>query len=443
MGEKLAVSVSLACENQPEVIIPLHGEGRSKIEKVPAILRDVKANSDCFDPLVVSIGPYHHGKAQLARMQQHKKTMACQYADKYLTTSLEDLYQKFSPLAIDARDCYTEEEVDKFNDKEFIEMMVIDTCFILHFIDCFREDKLEDLKMKNNKIAFVQRDLLLLENQIPFKVLNEISRKELVKISPEETTQTTIQNFLSGFPYCVKREPAHLLDLMRSNLVGECAWKKNAQRGECGRKKNAQRGVCGWKKNAQRKRKGSHWFSYRSAQELKAKGIHFRPSKTNKFTDVCFRSLCFCAGYLSLPQIGIDDSTKSMLLNMVAHESSTDGPDDLGVSSYICFMDSLVDHAEDVKELRKKGILLNYLGSDQQVADLFNEISDNLVPHRDAYVEVKEMLEKHYTSKWKTWLAEVLYTHFSSPWTIIAFFAAILALGMSFLQTYKDMKHST
>ncbi len=44
-------------------------------------------------------------------------------------------------------------------------------------------------------------------------------------------------------------------------------------------------------------------------------------------------------------------------------------------------MDSLIDLAEDVMVLRSKGILLNFLGSDQEVANLFNAIAKILVPN--------------------------------------------------------------
>lgn len=131
-----------------------------------------------------------------------------------------------------------------------------------------------------------------------------------------------------------------------------------------------------------------------------------------------------------------------MLLNMVAYECSPNGPDDFGVSSYICLMDSLIDHEEDVKELRSKGIFLNFLGSDQQVADLFNEIADNLVSHPYAYAAVKDGIEKHYKNRLKIWLAEWLHTHFSSPWTVLAFIGAVLALVLTVIQTLELFKPS-
>ncbi|KAL2535001.1 Plant protein of unknown function (DUF247) [Abeliophyllum distichum] len=124
-------------------------------------------------------------------------------------------------------------------------------------------------------------------------------------------------------------ESPHLLDLMRANLVGSS---------DPGDKKPAD----------------NTWWSYRSATELAKSGIHFRASETINFTDVKFKSY-YIYGKLTLPPIVVDDATKPLLLNLAAYEMSRHGPSELKVASYICLMDSLIDRAEDVKELRKKG----------------------------------------------------------------------------------------
>ena len=51
-----------------------------------------------------------------------------------------------------------------------------------------------------------------------------------------------------------------------------------------------------------------------------------------------------------------------------------DFQNDSAITSYISFLDSLIDEANDVKMLRKAGILYNCLGSDEEVARVFNEI---------------------------------------------------------------------
>ncbi|KAJ0078628.1 hypothetical protein Patl1_22599 [Pistacia atlantica] len=385
-------------------------ENAMKMERVSTMLREVRENSGCYDPLVVSIGPYHFGNTRLELMERHKLTMARQYVngDSML---LKALYQKVKCLAETAKESYADQSsVVMSNNEEFSQMLLLDACFLLQFIYCIVIEEREALKMKNNMIALVQRDLFLLENQIPFLLLNELMRfnsvfqDENIKLKmlnkfvtrirslPPKSYKKSMKIFLRdlafgrrkevkdakgirGTIYC---EPAHLLDLLRTNLFDKTVLIQPPPLG------------C------------SDWFLYRSAKDLKAVGFHFRPSETNKFTDVAFQPGCLAVtGILKLPPICIDDSTKSLLLNMVAYESSNNGPDDFGVSSYICLMDSLIDHAEDVKELRSKGILLNFLGSDQQVADLFNKIAENLVAHPYAYADVKSGIEKYYKKRSK------------------------------------------
>ena len=51
------------------------------------------------------------------------------------------------------------------------------------------------------------------------------------------------------------------------------------------------------------------------------------------------------------------------------------------------------------------------------------------------YIEVKLQIEKHYINKWKTWLAEVSNTYFNTPWSLLAFLGALLALLLTFIKT--------
>ncbi|KAL6324001.1 hypothetical protein AAG906_006272 [Vitis piasezkii] len=187
---------------------------------------------------------------------------------------------------------------------------------------------------------------------------------------------------------------------------------------------------CPWKKGKQQ----GNWPSFRHIKELKAAGIHLQPSATSSLTDISFNSYFFY-GYLKLPPIIVDDSTKPKFLNMVAYEMCPDAPDDYAVTSYVCFLYELIDQADDVKELRSKHILYNCLGSDEDVAKIFNEIGNDLVDP-DAYKEVKTSIQKHYDKRVNTWIAEGLHEHFRSPWTIIAFIAAVLVLLFTGVSTY-------
>ena len=81
-----------------------------------------------------------------------------------------------------------------------------------------------------------------------------------------------------------------------------------------------------------------------------------------------------CLGYLWLPPITVDDSTRPVFLNLIAYEMCLDFQNDFAITSYVSFLDSLIDEPSDVKLLRNAGILYNYLGSDDEVAQVFNEI---------------------------------------------------------------------
>lgn len=173
---------------------------------------------------------------------------------------------------------------------------------------------------------------------------------------------------------------------------------------------------------------------YYSAKDLQKVGIYFEPSKTNTLMDVEFVSSIFYAT-LKLPSITIEKATKSMLLNLVAYETAA-FLDDLWVTSYICFIDSLIDDAEDVKVLRSQGILINYLGPDQMVADLFNQIGYSREHNTNVYNDVKGKINLSCDSIWKKWIAECLQNYFSSPWAFIAFVAAATGLVLTATQTY-------
>jgi hypothetical protein len=69
-------------------------------------------------------------------------------------------------------------------------------------------------------------------------------------------------------------------------------------------------------------------------------------------------------------------------------------------------MRSLIDKPEDVKELRSKGILRTTIGSDDQIAQIFKEMTTNLAPNPTAYTKVKRSVESHYRSSVKRWILE-------------------------------------
>ena len=179
---------------------------------------------------------------------------------------------------------------------------------------------------------------------------------------------------------------------------------------------------------------------FATCRELKAVGIHLKSSKDRCLGNITFTQIWkFYGGILSLPPITVNDSTVPKFFNLMAYELSSDFENDYGVTSYISFLDSLIDESKDVMDLRKAGILRNFLGSDDEVAQVFNEIGTDLVPNPEIYKDVRYKIQQYYDKRRMPWITEVIHDHFSNPWTVVAFIAGLFVLILSALQTLYSM----
>ncbi|GKE02200.1 UPF0481 protein-like protein [Tanacetum coccineum] len=177
--------------------------------------------------------------------------------------------------------------------------------------------------------------------------------------------------------------------------------------------------------------------TFRNVNELIDVGIDFKPSGSMSLAHIeVFKSWWFFSANVELPPITVDDSTKPMLLNLVAYEMCSCNAHESWVTSYICLLDSLIDHPKDVKTLRKVGVLDNFLGSDEEVAKLFNEIGTYLVPNSLAYLEAKNKIQRHYKSWRNTLFSQLKHEYVKSPWAFLALLGALVALVLSGVQAY-------
>lgn len=482
------------------------------IPKVPDKLMKHE-NEDSYKPSVVSIGPYHYKDRQnkLHEVEKLKVQMARQFVLDSKIKDIEILYSEVAKVAENAKRFYEGCSLHCFDDEQFTRMMFLDGCFILQFI---RDVMYNKLDMSDQQIIDVKRDLLLLENQLPFAVLkslmslikndkddrgmeiniNDFLELQILQQSDQRRPVWVLNWLVKGYLlllliYTSVVYPFHILQgkldsfflsplfgILVAGVIFVCKMAASLLRSLlCGKKWQA--AEYNWPPHQDpahilellhsmftRSKKEKHMQSprswciyllperlrnlfhksklgkcghnlYYSAKDLQKVGIHFKPSRTSSLRDVKFVSKFFY-GKLKIPSITIETATSSMLLNLVAFETAA-FLDDLWVTSYICFIDSLIDDAEDVKVLRSEGILVNYLGPDQKVADLFNQIGSSLEPHTNkVYNNVKREINVSCDSMWKKWIAEWLQTYFISPWAFIAFVAAAAVLILTATQTY-------
>ncbi|CAN6576915.1 unnamed protein product [Malus baccata var. baccata] len=407
-----------------------------KIQRVPFILRDHKNFDNYYEPRVVALGPYHHGIQKYEQAEKVKLQLAARFIkDSHDQTTYDETLLKMVEDNIkELRECYDEEATKDYNDEALAWMLFVDGCSTLEFI--YKYKKLEDMKIKRDQVAFAEQDMLLLENQLPYRLLRWLIEKSKIR----EQLNNSIEEFVKmhgGEPlvndHATEKEPPHhLLDLLRTRMVRPPS---PSTKPGCTRLLDLL-----WKRKAgpppSRSTEPESSHSFRNVLELQAAGIYFRLSDKNSLSAISFKPRFQCCGFLYLPKIKVDDSMGPKFMNMIAYEMCPDFQNNFEVTSYIGFLDSLIDHPDDVKHLRKKGIVQNLLGSDEVVAQLFNEIGTDLVPNDAIYCNVTAQIEDHYKTKWKTWMAQFFHAHFSSPWAILAFIGVLLGLGLSGAQTW-------
>ncbi|XP_030474723.1 UPF0481 protein At3g47200-like [Syzygium oleosum] len=396
--------------------------------RIPHYLKDGEDNA--WVPQIVSLGPYHHGKKHLRHMEQHKVRCLhrilwrARHEKKIFLDSVREVEGR-------ARTCY-EGEIP-MSSEEFVEMMVLDGCFVIElflgFIFGFeklghpRNDSVFSVRRSMHKI---QGDMIMLENQIPLFMLDRLlglqlgdpnqkglaAKLALRFFKPRQPTDDP-QTLLSGngmeFDQLSDQCELHCLEVLRWSLL------------HSGPKRVENQGP------SQRRQQLIH-----CAMELWEAGIEFKKRKTDKFWDIQFKN-----GILYIPQLVIHDGTRSLFLNLIAFEQCHFDCSN-HITAYVIFMDNLINSPEDVGRLHSCGIIEHWLGSNAEVANLFNRLCQEVAfDIKDSYlyglsVEVNE----YYSNKWNGWIASLKHKYFSNPWSIISVIAASILLVLTFTQTF-------
>ncbi|XP_057968431.1 putative UPF0481 protein At3g02645 [Malania oleifera] len=167
-----------------------------------------------------------------------------------------------------------------------------------------------------------------------------------------------------------------------------------------------------------------------SVTELSKAGVLFSPTNGG-ITSIDF-DISTCT--LHLPSVSLDVNSEVILRNLVAYEaSSASGP--LVFTRYTELMNGIIDTEEDAKLLRERGIILNHLKSDQEVANVWNGMSRSLrltkVPFLD---KVIEDVNKYYNGKWKVRAGKFVKVYVFESWKVLTLLAAIMLLVLMSFQ---------
>lgn len=366
-----------------------------------------RVNENAYEPELLAIGPYHHGKDRLSPMEKHKLN-CLQLMLKRRNESLEIYIEAMRKLEKSARRYYAEST--DLTEDEFVEMLLLDGCFI---IELFR-NKAPIFQMDWMRSS-LRRDLLLFENQLPFFVLTMLFQ-------------------MTWFP----TEPSGIGYLAFDYLCPSLPFKFNDP-GSCDNIKHLlaliHEAICPPRFAGTRKsRKEIEWDEgYRSihcATELREAGIRFRKLEKRNLFDIEFDN-----GVMKIPQLEIHNETECLIRNLVAYEQYTKNIRSPFITDYVCFMDDLISSPRDVGLLRQRGIILNELGDDEVVSTMFNKLRDNVSESNLGYTEVYKNVKQHCKQPWNFQKAKLRHNYFNSPWALISFLAALFLILQSTVQT--------
>ncbi|CAA2998288.1 Hypothetical predicted protein [Olea europaea subsp. europaea] len=423
-----------------------------RIRKVPKVLQFKGHNEeDYYTPKLVSFGPYYHGLEELRLGEEWKHevfTTFYSYSGKDKEFFLREIFKVVDQI----RNCYVAVSRDSYDDEALAEMMLLDTCFAIYLmrLSLGDEEKIMHfyIYLGLPALPLVLRDLYLLENQIPLWFIKFLGNTEegWELISDFSISASAKDRRLKGILRQGEKQPFHLLDAFYRLFVLElenpnefvAATHRDLELDNAG--KWPVKKYQWWprrKQNPDEFENPKPNRQSRSVTDLKAKGIHFKPS-SDCLKDIKFKSYTFY-GQLQLPVCLFTVDSKLLFTHMIAFEMTPESGDEYTVTYYVSFLKSLIVKSEDVKELREKKILFSSLDYDEQIVEAIKEINTGGYGVDKMFDDVKRAIENHCSSKSKTWIAELIYTYFRNPWTVTALLAATFLLCLTFLQTYYTM----
>jgi hypothetical protein len=473
-------------------------ESKCCIYRVPKQLR--KVNKEAYTPKHVSIGPFHHRRKELSGMEIHKQ----RYSDYFfqrptLKKIKEDLQKIIEDNEEKIRNCYSDN--CRLKSDEFVKMILLDAIFIIELFLRTWEKKIDYISSKPWLIVGIQHDLILLENQLPFFVLEDLCTSSFVGDNSSVTFHQEDQqikehkgdlqekdtlflklscHYFAQYDQQQKSidekvtemaigvEVKHFTDLLRYFLCPqdmENHW--NSAEKEWW---SFEGGCMDSSKNKKRRESGTRFC----ATKLGYGGLKFEVKDDRRLLDItlpgcsgrfpcfvfsfalaclpclvcliCYPSMaCLlgCFGYpmhiFKFPQLVIDDDTEAIFRNLMALEQCH-YPSKTYICSYVQLLDRLIDSENDVDLLVDKKVIAHHLGSNADVATLINKLGDRIVVITNEcnyFDHIAQKLNDHYEFPLNHFLATLKREYFSNVFRGTATIVGLIVLGFTLWNTIR------
>eukprot|EP00268_Persea_americana_P025011 TRINITY_DN2437_c0_g1_i1.p1 TRINITY_DN2437_c0_g1~~TRINITY_DN2437_c0_g1_i1.p1 ORF type:complete len:452 (-),score=71.50 TRINITY_DN2437_c0_g1_i1:691-2046(-) len=406
------------------------------IPRVPERLR--LGENDAYEPQIISFGPYHHGEEKLQAMEKYKWSYLQKILSRNQEIPLKNYINEIKEQEEKIRSCYSGHFIMK--SKGFVEMMLIDGCFIVEHLLQIHEDEVdaELISSMNGVCELIRCDILLLENQLPFFVFDGIFDMATTQSSsvhahsyPSSFTHLAI-HYLNDMTDEKSNLPPpqsnqHLLHLYHSFCLYTPELEEESSIITIGGEDDVV---------VSDTTKEEYFLTIPSATALEEAGVEFM----RKDVEGCKLDVTFSKGKMMIPPLLINASTKSKFRNLIAFEQfSPDSDGDLykSFTAYAEFIACIGSTEKDVALLYEKRIILHTLGNHKEVADILSHVKGGACYDANDYVvgiykEVNEYMRKRR----HRWRASLMRNHFNSPWAVVSIVAGGILLLLAFLQTY-------
>lgn len=395
------------------------------INRVPDYLR--KVNVEAYTPRIISIGPIHQASEKLQFMEKYKVRFLKSFIDrKEIKTDLENLVSAVKEMEKEIYGCYA--ETIEIREDGFVKMILMDAIFILELflrnhdmgvnaeeshdiVQSLTAEEEEEAEADNENWmgSVVIRDLSLLENQLPFFVL-----ETLYNIAFPDRSPSLIELTLECFKYYnienmtpdnLRTKIKHFTHLLRTFQLNSP------------------------QKPPERKA-GIPKLLY-SATQLHEAGVKFKKSSKKSLLGIHFDSK---SGVLEIPCLTLYDSTEILIRNIIAFEQSQGKG---YVTDYFAVLDFLIDTAKDIDLLCNKEIVVNYLGDNNAATSVVNKLNTNVIWYdtNSEFLRICEELNTFYKKRWHRWKATFTHQYFNTPWKAASTIAAIILLVLTLIQT--------
>ncbi|XP_034933465.1 UPF0481 protein At3g47200-like [Populus alba] len=379
------------------------------IFRVPPILR--RHSEKAYTPNAFSIGPWHRHHPLMKSTERVKlKYLKGLLSRRSASITLKALIKSTRGIEKEARSCYAG-PID-VGEEDLVRMLVIDGCFL---IELFRKDKDNHLREDDDPIfnmscmlQYLYHDLILVENQIPWLVL-----ELLFDITSEPGNTTTLaqlalqffKNIFSFNPPSIDfsyQGKKHLLDLLRNWLVLSSGEEED---GEVG------------------------WEPIPSVTNLVDAGIKLKVGhESSSILDIKFKN-----GFLEIPPLLIQETTEVIIRNLISYEQCSPKCTDR-ITSYAVLLDNLINTTKDMDTFTSSGIIDNWLNPDE-ATQFFNKLSQDAYLKKYYYLKLCQDVNKYYRRRFPRWRALLMSNYFGTPWAIVSLFAAATLLILTIVQT--------